>query len=432
MSERSGSEPPPEAPVVPPATLDRADEPAPSYRRTLANRPFFLLWTSQLVSQSGDFIFAVALLWLVLELTHSPFAVGIVVAGTILPSVVLGPFLGVYIDRWDRRRALIATNVVEGVVVAALSALVIAGKVDLLGLFAIVLMLGAGATVVRVATNAYVPAVVPSDDLPPANSLLSLSGSLNQIVGYSLGGVFVALLGVTLPIEYDAISFFAAAILLLGIPRPTSGGVGPPAPSNFRAEFVEGIGFIFRNRFLLELILLGIIVNFFGIGIYALWAPYASFVLHGGAAVYGLLSAFTAAGSLVGAAAIGRVQMHRSAGAYLFAGGIGIGVSALALAFARTLPTAFAVMLAFGLTLAITNIPISVVLQAKIPGRLLGRVGGAFGALITAAGPGGSLVSGWLAQRWSVAGVFLLAGAVIVTVFVLGAAALTSLRTVEY
>ncbi len=76
----------------------RGFEVTPSYRRTLRNRPFFLLWLAQLVSQSGDYIFEVALLWLVLELTHSAFDVGIMVTGTILPGVVLGPVLGVYID----------------------------------------------------------------------------------------------------------------------------------------------------------------------------------------------------------------------------------------------------------------------------------------------------------------------------------------------
>ena len=73
----------------------------PSFGRALRSRPFFLLWLSQLISQSGDFVFEVALLWLVLEVTGSVFAVGLVVAVTLLPSVVLGPFLGVLVDRWD-------------------------------------------------------------------------------------------------------------------------------------------------------------------------------------------------------------------------------------------------------------------------------------------------------------------------------------------
>ncbi len=138
-----------------PLTAARDPGHSPSYRRVLSNRPFFGLWTAQLVSQSGDYIFEVALLWLVLKLTGSPFAVALIVTGFIIPGVVLGPFLGVYVDRWDRRRTLIATNVVQGLVVTALSGLVVAGREDLSVLFAIALMLGSGTTLVRNATNAY-------------------------------------------------------------------------------------------------------------------------------------------------------------------------------------------------------------------------------------------------------------------------------------
>lgn len=431
LTEDIGPSPPPSrrtSPDDPP----RGPTDSPSYRRTLGNRPFLLLWVAQLVSQSGDYIFDVALLWLVLETTRSPFAVALVVTGTILPAVVLGPFLGVYIDRWDRRRTLVATNVVEGVVVAVLSGFVIAGVTSLSLLFAIVVVLGAGATTVRVATSAYVPSVVPVRDLPPANSLLSLSGSMNQIVGLSIGGVFVALLGVALPIEYDALSFFAAAVLLLAIPRATADSVPPRSESQFRTELREGFAFIRQHRFMLEIIAIGIVVNFFANGVSALMAPYAAFVLHGGAADYGFLGAFVAVGSLVGAAAMGRVNTRHTAGRYLLAGGVAIGASILALGFVGTLAPALALMLGLGVTISVTNIPISIVLQAKVPGRLLGRVGAAFGALVGGTSPAGPIFAGWLAQRWSVADFFLLSGAVIILVIGAGALSMTALRTVEY
>lgn len=406
----------------------------PSFRRVLSNRRFARLWVAQLVSQSGDYIFEVALLWLVLELTHSAFAVGLVVTGTILPTVIVGPILGVYIDRWDRLRTLVATNVVQGLIVAGLSGLVLAGRENLPGLFAIVVMLGTGATTVRVATNAYVPAVVPVDDLPPANGLLSISGSMNQIVGLSLGGVFVALLGVALPIEYDALSFFAAALLLLTVrgPSPAPPAPAPSAARSFRAELVEGGSFIRHHRFMLELILIGFLVNFLGNGVFALFAPFAAYVLHGGPSVYGFLGAFVAAGSLAGALAMGRVDTRRTAGRYVFGGGVGIGVAILALGLVGSLAPAYSLMFGFGITLSVTNIPISVVMQAKIPGRLLGRVTAAFSALIMGTAWAGPLVAGWLAERWSVSGVFFLFGLVIAVIIGLGALVLNDLRRVEY
>jgi DHA3 family macrolide efflux protein-like MFS transporter len=430
MALRAG---PGEEPETPAEAAPRS-ETAPSFRRALANRPFFLIWVAQLVSQSGDYIFEVALLWLVLQLTGSPFAVAIVVTGTILPAVLLGPFLGVYVDRWDRRRTLIATNVVQGVVIAALSGLVIAGQASLPGIFLIVLMLGSGTTVVRVATNAFVPSVVPIRDLPPANGLLSVSGSMNQIVGFSIGGVFVALFGVTVPIEYDAITFFVAALLLLSIrlPRAAAEPAGTPTPANFRAEFAEGFAFLRGNRFMVEIIAIGIVVNFFGNGIFALFAPYAAFVLHGGAATYGFLAAFVAGGAVVGAGAMGRIDTRRTAGRYLFVGGIAIGAVILGIGLVHTLPLALPLMLGLGLTISITNIPMQVVLQAKVPGRLLGRVGATFTALVAGTGPAGPLFAGWLAQRWSVGAVFVLSGVVFVIVIGLAALTMSTLRNVEY
>jgi MFS family permease len=406
----------------------------PSYLRTLRNRSFSLLWASQLISQSGDFIFDVALLWLVLGITHSPFAVGLVVSGILLPSVFLGPFLGVYVDRWDRRRTLLATNVAQGIVTAVLAVLVVSGQATLPVLFLTVVLLGVGFTIVRSATTAYVPSVVPLDDLPPANGLLTLSSSMNQIVGLSIGGVFVALLGVTLPIEYDAITFFAAALLLLMIPRTPSTPAGPVsgAKPSFREEFREGFSYIRQNRFMLELIFVGVLVNFFGNGLFALFAPYTEFVLHSSAVVYGLLGAFLAIGSLVGAGVMGKVNMHDTAGKYLFAGGITLGPLCLAIGLTASIPLALVVMLIFGFALTVTNLPISVAMQAKVPGRLLGRVAASFTALILASSPVGPLFAGWFAERVSVGAFFVLTGVVITVV--IGASALTmnSLRTLRY
>ncbi|EQD73673.1 Major facilitator superfamily MFS-1 [mine drainage metagenome] len=351
-----------DAPSPGPAPDASPRDRGPSYGRTLRNRSFLFVWIAQLVSQSGDFIFEVALLWLVLEVTGSAFYVGVMAAGTILPGVVLGPFLGVYVDRWNRRRTLIATNVIEGVIVAGLSLLVLAGRVDVGGLFVVVLGLGSGATLVRTATSAYVPSVVAVDDLPPANSLLQFSGSFNQIVGLSIGGVFVAAFGVALPIEYDAVSFFAAAVLVALVPRSQTGHREPlPAtPGRFRTEFAEGLDFIRRHRFMVELIAIGVIVNFFGNGLTALLAPYTRFVLHSGPEVYGVLGAMVAAGSLVGGLAIGAVDTHRTAGRYLFGGGVVLGAAILAVGFATTVPFALAAMLAVGVTLAVVNVPLGV------------------------------------------------------------------------
>jgi MFS family permease len=406
----------------------------PSFRRALQSRPFFLLWLSQLVSQSGDFVFEVALLWLVLETTGSVFAVGLVVAVTLVPGVVLGPFLGVYVDRWDRRTILIVTNVAEGLAVASLSGLVLAHTVGLSTILVVVFILGTGAQLVRTTSNAMVPQVVGREDLAPANGLMTFSNSLNQIVGLSVGGVVVAVLGVTLPIEYDALSFFVAALIVAWVSRRygRADDAAPLKGTRFSEELGEGIRFIRENRFMVELILLGAILNFFGNAVGALFAPYAKLVLQGGASTYGFLGAAVAVGSIVGAVIVGKLNTCRSSGKYLLGGGMAIGAMIAALGFTMSIPVALAEVLVLGVVISITNIPLSVLIQAKVPGRLLGRVGAAFGSLVAIGGPAGAFFAGAFAGATTVGTVFIVSGAVFLGVIAVSWFVMTDLRTVSY
>jgi len=406
----------------------------PSFRRVLAHRPFFLLWLSQLISQSGDFVFDVALLWLVLEVTGSVFAVGVVVAVIALPGVVLGPFLGVYVDRWDRRTILVVTNVAEGLVVAVLSGLVLAHAVGLPVILGIVFVLGTGAQLVRTASGAMVPQLVRTEDLPPANSLLSFSGSINQIVGLSIGGLVVALFGVTLPIEYDALSFFAAAVVVAAMARSYGrpSDAGPIGRSGFFAELREGLRFIRENRFMVELIALGVIVNFFGSATIALFAPYTKIVLHSGPATYGFLGAAIAFGAILGAALVGKLDTRETTGRFLLGGGIGIGLVFVALGLTTSVPLAFGEVLVLGVVLSITNVPIFVLIQAKVPGRLLGRVMAAFISLIGASGPLGAFFAGAFAAAVSVGTVIVVSGVVVTVSIFVASVLMKELRDVRY
>lgn len=406
----------------------------PSFRRALRQPIFLRLWLAQLVSQSGDFILEVALLWLVLQVTGSVLDVGIVVTGTFLPAVVLGPFLGVYLDRWNRKRTLVLTNLFEGVVTVVLASLVISGTDSLAPIFGVVIALGSGAQVVSVATSAYVPSLVQRDDLAPANSLLSLSGSFNQIVGLSLGGVLVALVGVTFPIEYDAVTFFVAAILLASLHGPP--GARSPAPTrtvgSFSSEFREGLSFIRANRFMLEIIVVGVLANFFLSGIESLIPSYASHVLHGGPTVYGFLVAAVAGGSLMGSIPLGLVNTRKWSGRLLLFGGVGLGLCLTAVGLVTDVPPALALMLAAGIAVAMMTIPMQTLSQAKTPDRLRGRVGGTRRSLVTAAAPVGPIFLGWLAVLRSVPQVFVVSGLAVLMVMLAGLAMMRDLWSIKY
>jgi MFS family permease len=181
------------------------------YLRVLGRRPVFLLWVSQLVSQSGDFIFDLALLWLVVTTTSSLFYVGLIGVAIFLPQVAVGPALGVYIDRLDRGRILLWTNLAEGGVTAVISVLFLTSHLYFPLLFALVFVLGSFAVLGRSTTGAVLPILVPDRDLVAANSLFALSAPANQLASLAVGGIVIALVGVSIPILYDSLTFFAAA-----------------------------------------------------------------------------------------------------------------------------------------------------------------------------------------------------------------------------
>lgn len=408
-------------------------EAPPSYRRALRNRSFALLWGAQVISQSGDFVFEVALLWLVLVTTGSVLAVGIVVAATLLPAVVAGPFLGVLVDRWNRRHLLIGANLAQGGAVAVLSTVVLFGSVDFDLVIAVVLGLALGAQFARLASGAMLPEVVPPEDLGPANALVSFSQSTNQVVGLAVGGAVVGLFGVSIPIEYDAATFVAAALLLLLLPR-TLGRVAEhrEGAGSFRAEFNEGARFLLGQRFLVQLVLLGAAVNFFGNLVVALFAPYTFFVLHGGAPTYGALGATLAIGSIVGAAAVGRIDLRARAGRFLFYGAFAISAAVVLLGATATLTLALAEMFVLGVSISVANVPINVLVQAKTPLRLLGRVGAVLSALIVLTGPAGAYLAGAVASSTSIAFALVSSGAVMLAIVAVGFLGMRDLRDATY
>ncbi len=422
-----------EATARPAPVPSEGTPPPPSYGRALRSRPFLLLWVSQFVSQSGDYVFDVALIWLVLETTGSIFAVGVVVTASLVPTVVLSPILGVYVDRWPRRTILIVTNIAEGLLVLLLAGLVLGHAVDLALIVAIVLALGAGGQVVRLTSGAMVPQTVGREDLGVANGLTQLSGSTTQVVGLSIGGVVVALLGVDVPITYDALTFLAAAAIValmavrVGRPEPAAAG----APS-FRTEFLEGVRFVRDQRYLLELIAIGVVVNFCGNAVAALWGPYAEYVLHGGAATYGFLGAAIAVGSIAGALVIGRLNVRGRVGTVLLTGNVVTGAAIALLGLTRSIPLALVESLVIGVMLSVVNVPIFAAVQAKVPARLMGRTMAVLMAFILAAAPFGAFFAGAMATATSIELVFVVLGALILAMSGVGAAFLGEVRRLAY
>jgi MFS family permease len=395
----------------------------PSYSRILRTRSFSSLWLAQLVSESGDAVFDVALLWLVLVTTGSAALVGVAQAAVLLPGVLVGPLAGVYADRRNRRNLMIASNLAQGAITGVLAVFYLAGALVFPVLVLFVLLLYTGAQFFRAANTAILPRIVRLSDLGAANGLFTLTTSANQLAGYAVGGAVIVAIGAGASITYDSLTFFVAAALLTLVARayghPRKDGVEEQAPrKSFIEDFREGLAYVRKSRFFVELMVFGVLVNFFGAGMGTLLAPYVQVQLHGTALVYGLSLSSFALGTIAGSVMVGKANFRGYVGKLLFGGVLGASVAIALLGLVANPVVAGVLLLSVGALLAAVNLPLQVLIQSKVPGEILGRAVTVLGAFVAAAQPIAAVVFGGLAQATSVGLIFTASGMFMIVISV--------------
>jgi MFS transporter, DHA3 family, macrolide efflux protein len=364
------------------------------YRRVVRNPSLLAVWLSQIASDSGDFVFLVAIVWYVLASTGSVVLVGVAFAAFLIPSIVVAPVAGVYVDRFNRRSVILSAYALQGSVLVVGGALYVGHLLVFPVVLAIILMVEVGHQFTIPANSALVGRAVPKEDLIAANGLLQSSGSTNQLGSSALGGVLVGLLGIGIPLTYDAASFAVGfAIMLVVSPRF---GTPSPAPAmdpgesksaGWLEDFREGVRYVRKDRLMLQFAVVGVIVSFFPMGLQGLWAPYVKSTLSGSASIFGFFEAAFAFGAIIGGLLIGGIGSRVKAGHLLFLGLLGQAVSIMGLGLTRQPILALAFASGLGLSQATNTIPYQALLQAKLPSSIFGRVSTLLSTLIFAPSP---------------------------------------------
>src|SRR4051812_26190003 len=185
---------------------------APTMMRVVRQRDFGRLWLAGLISLLGDWAFYIAMPVFVMDETGSVFLAGIVWAVIALPSVVIGPVAGVYVDRWDRQRIMLWGNIAQAMAAAIL---VVAGSGPGIWVAMTVLLVNASlASIILPAEDALLPTLVPEEDLTPANTLNAMNDNLARILGPTVGALAYAKLGIQGVAAINAASFLVAALLV--------------------------------------------------------------------------------------------------------------------------------------------------------------------------------------------------------------------------
>jgi len=369
---------------------------------TLWHHPDFLrLWIGQSVSQFGNQFTGLALqLLAVISLTATPGQMGVLAALGTLPFLLIGLFVGVWVDRHRRRPILIAGDLGRGLIVAGIAGLVILGFVRMEYLYVLGFATGVLTVFFDVSYQAYLPALVPRDQIVEGNSKLEASNTTAQVAGPVLAGFMVRGLGYAAAMALDGVSFFFSAGLMARIRKPEA----VPALSerrSVRAEIREGLRVIFRDRRLWSIAGCTGTANLFSGALFALYVLYAVRNLGLDAVGIGIIGGLGSIGGVLGAVTANRLAQRIGIGQAILAG-ISVGAaSAFGIVFATPeLGFALLTAMAFGGSIGTLwyNINQVSLRQALVPVRLQGRLNASMRFLVWGTLPVGSLLGGALGE----------------------------------
>lgn len=268
-------------------------------------RDFLLAWTGGLVSMLGGWAMWIALPLHVYQLSGSALATSGVVAALVAPGILFGSVAGVFVDRWNRKTTLVLGNLV--LAGATLPLLLVQDESHLWIVYPLVFLLELVEQFTGPAENAFLPRLVPAEELVAANSLNALNNNLARLGGPALGGALYAWVGLTGVVLANSVSFLVAAALLGGIAASgavaAAGDIAEAAGRRWRrvwSELHDGLAVVRRSR------PVGVVfgvasITAFGEGIFAvMFAVWVRDVLEGGVPDLGLLQTSQAVGGLLG------------------------------------------------------------------------------------------------------------------------------------
>jgi MFS family permease len=362
------------------------------------HRNYRLYFTGQFVSQIGTWLQTAAQSWLILDLTHSAQAVGVLGFCFYGPYALLGLIGGAVADRWDRRTTLLFSQIAMALCAAALAAIVFAhiASVWLIDLIAVV----RGVVLVfnSPSRQALMVQLVGRSELGNAIALNSSLNNATRIIGPGIAGILIESTGTGMCFALNAVSFIPVIWAILAM-RPsefhTSADVRRREP--LIASIGTGLRYARHTKTVAVALIMMFVVSFLAINFNVLLPVLARQTMHGGPSVYGWIAAIFGCGALAGALiAASRTHVSRR----LLIGACALfGVSQLVLAPLHSLLGVGIALFVTGIAYTMYSASTNSIVQIATPGFLQGRVGGLYNYVFIASGPFGSLLVGWLCER---------------------------------
>jgi len=276
----------------------------------LWNKNFFLLWQGQLVSMLGDILYMIALDFWILDITGSTGLMGLLSALTMLPRIVLGPFAGVFVDKWNRRNIIVLTDFIRGIVITFVGIAGIFGFIQVWMVFIVGIISGLCSAFFGPAVNSIKPELVHESKFVKANSVTSLATSGMDMIGSAIGGVIYVAIGAPYMFLANGISYLISAFTEIFITEPKREKKAEKI--TFVEDFKEGFRFLWNFKTLRNLFLLASLLNLFVNAAFILILPYFKSMPFLGPEKYGLFMASIPMGMLVGSALLSIISIKKN------------------------------------------------------------------------------------------------------------------------
>ncbi|MFN8009094.1 MAG: MFS transporter [Terriglobia bacterium] len=342
------------------------------------NKNFRSLWFGQIISELGDWFNNVAVLGLAMHLTGSGLVVTAILLCRTVPSVICGPFAGVFTDRMNRRTLLLGSDYSRFLLALGFLLVSTQGRMWMAYFFSA--LLTAISIFFTTAKTAAIPEICDSNELTPANALTGSTTAILQMVGGALGGFAVHWFGYNIAFLINAFSFLGSAAFILKLKFVDHTAVRPQAAKlpehSFVKEFHDGIAYIWRNPVILGLVLIGVGWATGGGAAQILFSVFAVDIYHKGDAGIGLLYSAAGMGVMIGATIANFYFRHLTFSVTKWVIGICMaltGVFYSLFSFTHLLLTGFFWIAMSRVTMGITHIIATTLMMNIVPAEYRGR-----------------------------------------------------------
>jgi MFS family permease len=366
--------------------------------RALRHRNYRLFFGGQGISLVGTWITRIATSWLIYRLTGSVLLLGVVGFCSQIPTLLLAPFAGVLVDRWDRHRMLVVTQVLSMLQSLALAILALAGIITVIDVLILQLAQGVINAFDTPARQTFVVEMVEDHrDLPNAIALNSSLVNSSRILGPSIGGILIALFGEGWCFMVDAISYVAVIISLLAM--HVTHARNPPPTTSVLEELRAGFRYVVNFFPVRTALILLALVGTMGMPYSVLMPAIASKVLHGGPHTLGFLMTASGLGALTGALYLAARPSVVGLARVIVIATAAFGAGLICFSFSHVLWLSLAILPIIGAGFMVQMASTNTILQTIVTPQLRGRVMAFYTMAFLGTVPVGSLLAGILADR---------------------------------